>query len=37
MDKYQRSICEGRPLLKRLLEGGRLNPTLTLERAVGGS
>ena len=28
------SICEGRALLRRLLEGGPLNPTLTLGRAV---
>ena len=31
------NICEGRPLLRGLLEEGRLNPTLTLGRAVGGS
>ena len=30
------SICEGRPLLRRLLEGGHLDPTLTLGRAVVG-
>ena len=31
------SICKGRPLLRGDLEGGRLNPTLTLVRAVVGS
>ena len=28
------TICEGRTLLRRLLEGGHLNSTLTLERAM---
>ena len=30
------SICEGRPLLRRLLEGACLHPPLTLGRAVVG-
>ena len=30
------SICKGRPLLRRLVEGGRLNPTLTAQRAMVG-
>ena len=30
------SICEERPLLRRLLQGGRLKPTLTLGRALVG-
>ena len=37
MDKYLRKHCEGRPLLSRVLEGGRLNPTLSFRRAVVGS
>ena len=36
INKYL-SIPEGRPLLRRTLEGGRLIPTLTRERAVVGS
>ena len=31
------NICEGRPLLRSLLEGGCLNPTPTVGRAVVGS
>ena len=31
------NICEGRPLRRSLLEGGCLNPTLTLGKAVVGS
>ena len=34
MDKYLRKHLEERPLLKSLPEGGRLNCTLTLERAL---
>ena len=29
------SICEGRPLLRRLLEGGCLNPTVTHGKGSG--
>ena len=36
MDKICASICEGKPLLRGILEGGLLNPTLTLVRVVDG-
>ena len=37
MDRYLRKHLQRRPLLRRVLKGGHLNPSLTLGRAVVGS
>ena len=37
IDKYLCKICGGNPLLREILEGGRLNPALSLLIAVACS
>ena len=37
IDKYLCKICGGNPLRREILEGGRLNPALSVLRAVAGS